>query len=210
MNELHIAPESLFSFELDCRSLETFSMKEKMPPLADTQGLFGRKPFAKLFMGWHESGLCFRVHVSLQSGGEMAVFYPNITSGDAIELFIDTRDVKQARTTHRYCHHFFFLPEGVDGVSCGEITRFRTEDTHELASPDDLELDITRQASSYTADIAIPKSALCGYDPQQGSYLGFSYRLHRPDGAFQSLGFADDEVRSIERFPYLWSSVRLT
>jgi hypothetical protein len=197
--ELYIEPERFFSFEIECKKVLT--------PLSNIgEELFGRESFAKFFMSWSEEGLSLKVQVALTK--EVEVAYPQITSKDVIELFIDTRDVKQARTTHRYCHHFFFLPESFEGISRGEITKFRTEDTHELCRPDDLELKIVHEPLEYLADIFIPKSALCGYDPQEGANLGFSYRVHRSDGTVQLFGFGNDEI-AIERYPYLWSRVCL-
>ena len=200
MNEpvVDVDPENFFSFEMHC--------EKKLAPLPYIGEEFRRESFATVFMAWSEHGLSWKIQVTL--GKDLAVSYPKITSGDCIELFIDTRDVKQARTTHRYCHHFFFLPEHFEGISRGEITKFRTEDIHELCPPDDLELQIARHTSYYVADIFIPKSALYGYDPQEGAYLGFTYRIHRSDGLTQLLGFANDEL-AIERYPYLWSSIHL-
>ena len=198
MNELQIDPEHFFAFEIDCSQ----SLKQLPCP----QELFGHESFAKVFMSWNEEGLSWKVQVALTKDIEVA--YPQIREGDSFELFIDTRDVKQARTTHRYCHHFFFLPERFEGISRGEITKFRTEDTHEHCQVADLELETVLQKSCYQMNIFIPKSALCGYDPQEGAYLGFCYRLCRSDGALQLFGFPNDEI-SIEKYPYLWSRVCL-
>jgi hypothetical protein len=121
---------------------------------------------------------------------------------------IDTRDVKTAGFNTRFCHHFFFLSEPVEGLVAGEITRFRTEDTHELCDPQDLKVISSRKKNSYTMNLFIPGSCLYGYDPDQFNRLGFTYRLNRAHGFPQHFSVVSEDYQ-IEQQPSLWSSLRL-
>ncbi len=80
--------------------------------LPDTSELLNEERFAELFMAWNEEGLLIDVHVDQPLCGAS---YPDYKNGDAIELFIDTRDVESGVAT-RFCHHFLILPEAVEGI----------------------------------------------------------------------------------------------
>ena len=97
--------------------------------LADTSALCSEESFAEVAMGWHQQGL--EIYVRIDEPFRQA-HYPEVDRGDSIEVFVDTRDVKTASFNTRFCHHFFFLAEGIEGHFAGEMTRFRTEDVHPL------------------------------------------------------------------------------
>lgn len=201
-------PEYFFATELDCH----FCLNDSTLPqskkflLPELSRLFNEESFATVSMGWNHQGLLGRFEVTAENG--ISVAYPEIHQGDSIELFIDTKDVKAARTTHRFCHHFFFLPEAIEGLFCGEISRFRTEDSHPLCKSEDLELKIELNATGYCANIVIPKECLVGFDPLECNRIGFSYRINRFKGTAQHFGLPS-KFCSIERHPYLWSSIYL-
>ena len=156
-------------------------------------------------MGWNETGLFWVVKWQIEL---VEVAYPDIAQGDSIELFIDTRNVVQARTTHRYCHHFFFLPEAVEGHFKGEMTRFRTEDSHTLCDSELLECEIERKQKRLSASIFIPASCLVGYAPDASSRIGFCYRINRHQKPAQHFGISSNHVK-LESVPYLWSTMQL-
>jgi hypothetical protein len=192
-----------FRQELACSYVAKSLTKKHL--LSDLCTFLGEDPFASVSMGWNETGLFWTVECRTE---KVEVSYPEITMGDSIELFIDTRNALQARTTHRYCHHFFFLPEAVEGHQKGEITRFRTEDSHTLCDSESLVCDIEKKQKRYTASIFIPASCLVGYTPEVGSRLGFCYRINRQGGAPQHFGISSKHVK-LEYVPYLWSRVQL-
>ena len=168
--------------------------------------LYGKEHFADVFMGWEPSGLRFQFDVILD--GPIAVRYPDFRHADSIELFIDTRANLLAKTTNRFYHHFFFLPERYEGLCSGECTRFRTEDSHPLASEEQLDYTVTMTKKGYRADIFIPKECLVGYDPDKGSRLGFSYRVNRSDGQCQPFAYSYEHAR-IDSMPSLFVTVGL-
>lgn len=174
--------------------------------LAPLDEVMGQETYLKGYMGWNYSGLAFQFEITIEN--PITVSFPDIQQGDAIELFIDTRAQTLARTTHRFCHHFYFLPERFEGHEKGEITRFRTEDSHPLCNPEALELQVTKKAKSYIAKIFISKECLVGYDPQEGSRLGFTYCVNRSGGPAVHFGLSSEYCR-LEFLPYLWPTMRL-
>lgn len=197
-----------FSKEVDCRQLaKSFtkeSAKQHLLPLLSQ--IWGEESFAEVSMGWQPSGLFFYVRV--EQPNSLVVTYPDFRQGDSIELFIDTRAITSAKTTHRFCHHFYFLPELFEGRSKGECTRFRTEDTHPLCSEELLECTTKTSTHGYTASIVLPRECLVGYDPQVGSKLGFTYRINRPQASSQHFAMAYDHSR-IDTMPCLWAKLKL-
>lgn len=173
--------------------------------LPDLTGYCGEDSFASLAMGWSPEGLEFQVNVYTPVE---RVVYPGIEKGDSIELFIDTRDVKTAGTNNRFCHHFFFLPESIEGRQAGEMTKFRTEDKHDWCDPNELIIRAKKNAKGYIAKIFIPAQCLHGYDPEQCSNIGFTYRINRYGELSQHYS-VDSTDFPIEQQPALWSSISL-
>jgi hypothetical protein len=205
-----LSPVNFFQFQIDChrleKSLSTLSQdKLKTYFLPDLSPFCAEHPFADVFAGWSLDG--FEVYISVLQPFQKCTF-PDVTRGDSFELFLDARDVKTSGFNTRFCHHFYFLPESIEGQSTGEITRFRTEDVHELCDPRALKINTTFKKSGYAMHIFIPAHCIYGYDPEQFDRLGFSYRINRPEGHSQHFSASTEEYQ-IEQQPSLWSSMRL-
>ncbi|MBA3817221.1 MAG: hypothetical protein H0X29_12040 [Parachlamydiaceae bacterium] len=208
-----ITPINFFQITADCHYLENFSLKtfpsiktmKGKHIIPDTSALCGEKAFAQVAIGWHAEGIEFRVNV--HSPFKRAR-YPEVDRGDSFEVFIDTRDVKSSGFNTRFCHHFFFLAEAIEGQQAGEITRFRTEDSHPLCDPNDLKVKAQSTSSEYTLNIFIPNHCLNGYDPAQFSRLGFSYRINRADGFPQHFTVVTEDYQ-VDQQPSLWGTLRL-
>ncbi len=173
--------------------------------LPSTSRLCNEDSFTKVAMGWSKLGIEFAFQVDAFS---IRCSYPNLASGDSIEIMIDTRDVKTSGYNTRFCHHFFFLPEAIDGVQAGEITRFRTEDTHELCDPKELHVKTQKHADGYLLKVFIPANCLHGYDPEQFNRLGFTYRINSSTYPPQHFSVLSSEFQ-IEQQPSLWSTLKL-
>lgn len=216
MNEeaFSLTPVNFFQLGLECRHLEYASPSSfpKFPKvkidkylLPDTSLLCGEYPFAQVAMGWNGEGV--EVYV-LVDQPMVKSSYPDIQRGDSVELFFDTRDVKTTGFNTRFCHHFFFLAESLEGRQTGEITRFRTEDVHELCDPNELKVKVQSRSESYAMQIFIPSQCLHGYDPDQFNRLGFTYRINRASGKPQHFSVISGEYQ-IEQQASLWSSLQL-
>lgn len=218
-------PVHFFAIGVDCHYLRGKELS-KIHELPSLSSLTGDKKFATVAIGWNEKGLYVEVTAQrpitnlsfgLSSSDseeekpktEVKVFFPDITSGDSVELFIDTRDVKNHT---RFCHHFFFLPQPVQTngvpVQAGEITRFRTEDSHELCDPETLVFSCDLQRKGYTLKIFLPAQVLHGYDPAQCNRFGFTYRINRYAGPPEHFSLSSQDF-PIEQLPSSWATLNL-
>lgn len=203
-----LTPINFFQIGADCNEIKgpfphiNEKAKYLLPSTAD---LCDDEAFAKVYMGWNQEGIEVQIAVSQ---AVQVCYYPEVARGDGIELFFDTRDVKTSGHNTRFCHHFFFLPEAVDGHMCGELTRFRTEDVHELCDPNELKVKTKISARGYNMQIFIPASCLYGYGPDQFSRMGFSYRINRYRGHPQHFSAVTEEYQ-IEQQPSLWGFLKL-
>lgn len=209
-----ITPINFFQLTADCHYL-SYPNEQGFPLLTkqraqkflmpDVSFLCGEELFAEISLGWHEEGL--EAYIRIKQPFQRA-YYPDVERGDSIELFIDTRDVKTAGFNHRFCHHFFALAEGIEGHSAGEITRFRTEDTHPLCDPNDLKVKSLTSKTEHSLNLFIPGHCLHGYDPSQFDRIGFAYRINRANGFPQHLSVVTEDF-PIEQQPALWASLKL-
>lgn len=165
--------------------------------LPDTTGLLGERKFADLAFAWSPQGLTAYAQVK-----------KTLEEGDYLELFIDTRDLKTTSVLTRFCHHFLFYPEEVEGTQALEVTRFRGDDKHELAASTLFNVKTVVKKNTYTMDIRIPKEALYGYDPKEFMRLGFCYRFVRKNGEPQHFGVSS-HFFTLEKHPALWASLEL-
>ncbi len=173
--------------------------------LPDLSSLLDEEIFAEFFLSWDNDGLSIVCNVERPFTDSV---YPRYDEGDSLEIFIDTRDLKEVGVIHRFCHHFLFLPVEVQGVQSLEITNFRGEDKHILADSSQILVETTFEKKTYQFAIYLPKGVLYGYDPMNIPRLGFAYRLHRAKGSPQHFPLST-RACAIERFPALWASLQL-
>jgi hypothetical protein len=173
-----------------------------LPELSD---LLGEEKFAEVALCWNEEGLYLEAFVDKPLE---EVHFPAFEKGDALEVFIDTRDLKTAGFATRFCHHFLFLPQAVQGIQAQEMTHFRTEDTHPLCDPSELKVEAHLEKRKYSLRIFIPAQCLHGFDPHTFQKLGFTYRLHRFGGAPQHFAVSSSHF-PIEQSPRLWASLSM-
>lgn len=202
LNDLNpLPPSSFFSFSLPIK-------KEGDSPsfLPDTSGLLNENSFAKIALTWSERGLVLSARVNKPLDQSI---YPKYREGDSLEVFIDTRAIKNAQSVHRFCHHFVFFPEEVNDLVAEEVTYFRAGETHPLASPDLFIVKTTTTERRYQMEIHLPKEALYGYLPLEFKRLGFAYRLNRFGGEPQHFTLSS-HFFSLEKHPALWATLVLT
>ncbi len=150
----------------------------------------GEPTFATLHVGWNEEGLTFHI----DSASELT----------SVELFLDTRDLKTKGQISRFCHHFLFPLEG----TARELTRFRGEDHHRLADPEDLKFKIEKGWRGVDLTIPLPAALLHGFDPHAFPRIGFAYRIRTPDNQAQHFPLSSQDV-SLEQHPAAWSTLHL-
>lgn len=168
-----------------------------------------------LFLSWNEDS----VFLSIEAEGSFSrAEYPDFEKGDALEVWIDTRDMKSLSYVHRFCHHFLILPEQVQGVQVVEMTRFRGEEKHPLPDPDYLKehisIDVKEHKGTFSIHIAIRKEVLFGYDPVSFSRMGFALRVHGGRSNRNSVRElyqfpVSSEECKLEKYPALWATCEL-
>ena len=172
--------------------------------LPDVSGLSDEKKEAEVSLAWSEEGMLVELKVE---GDFDHPVYPQLEDGDSFELFIDTRDLKTAGFNHRFCHHFYLFPSKIEGApQAGEITRFRTEDSHDHCDPEELQVVALKKGCW---QLWIPKNCLVGYDPQQFDRVGIGYRLNRWAKRGRQHFAVHSREYAVDQQPGLWSSMRL-
>ncbi len=183
-------------------SKKVFRQKRTLPDMSE---FLGEEKFADLSLFWNEEALLIEVEV--KKAFEESLL-PEYREGDSVEIFIDTRDLKNAGFATRFCHHFVFLPQPVEGIHAQEVTHFRLEDSHPLCDPLELVVESKCEKSSYTMQIIIPATCLHGYDPATFKRLGFTYRINRYKGEAGHFALSS-KYYVIEKHPSLWASINL-
>ncbi len=216
--QMMLPARSFFAFAFPCRfrasapeidgALGDWDEAFRVP---DLMGMEGGRPFADVFMGWNREGLYFAVQV--EGKGRFHVDPHKPSAGDCLHLWVDTRDVRDARRASRYCHHFCFLPEG--GGARGNqpvAAQERISLAREHAATADLKRiraasRIERRRRRYGMEIALPAEALTGYDPAVCARIGFTYLLH--DAALGTQSWSAGPDLPVAYDPSLWGTAEL-
>lgn len=177
------------------------SAKYLLPDLADLTSVV---PYLDIHVGWSSEGLlfAFKFDDPFQSA-----HFPRYERGNAIEIFIDTRDNKSAKVPGRFCHQFVFLPKEVDGTQVRELSRFRGEDKHELCQDSDLRIE-SECGKKLSTLVFIPTRALFGFDPAAFPKIGLSIIAYAPQCDPQHFGPSPREY-TVASHPSLWPSIQL-
>jgi hypothetical protein len=202
-----LAPLEFFNLEGQlsyCKSPPSAKLMRRSFLLPNTWQWLAEERFADVAISWSEAGIFLAVFVDKPF--EQA-FYPRFQEGDAVEFFFDTRDLKTAGFATRFCHQFVFLPQTVQGIVAQEITHFRTEDTHPLCDCSDLQVVAQMEKKDYALQIFIPAHCLHGFDPSSFERVGFTYRIHRYQGAPQHFALSSQHF-SLEQHPRFWASFK--
>ena len=216
MTTLYVPQRSFFNFSFDCPH-------RSAPPkidgnlrdwddsfcIPDLMGVEGQSPYASLYMAWNDEGLYLGLHVKRKT--RYRIDPRNPTRGDCLELWLDTRDVKDVHRATRYCHRFYFLPGGSGRDGKGPIGRQSAiEGAREQAPPCPEESILTglrRLKRSYQMEIGLPAAGLNGYQPREFARLGFTYLLHDSEHGVQSWSAGRDVP--VTEDPGTWGSVEL-
>jgi hypothetical protein len=161
--------------------------------------------FAELALGWSEEGIV-GVLDAMKPFEDSSL--PDYYSGDSLELFIDTRDMKDAGFATRFCHHFVILASPVQDVQALEVTKFRTDDTHALSDGSLITVKGLYDKKSYRLEFFLPKEILHGYEPQTFTRLGLCFKVNRYKGLPQYFTLSS-ECFDILQHPSLWPSFHL-
>jgi len=177
--------------------------------IPDLTSLDGKEPFADLYMAWNGRGVFLAIHVWKAPGLEVEPRRP--LRGDGLQVWIDTRDVRDAHRASRYCHHFYFLPTGGGTTGKapvgGQMRIRRARAQAKPCSPEQLGVAARVSRSGYRMEIHLPSEVLTGFDPEENDRLGFAYLLRDRKLGRQFL--TADEALPVSYDPSLWGTVEL-
>lgn len=200
-----LPPLQFFRIHTEVKYSQNMGGKISRFLLPDTSFLLGQETFADVALAWSEKGI--QVHVKVEKKFEDAC-YPKYQEGDAIELFFDTKDLKDVGFPTSFCHHFLILPQKVQEIQAIELSRFRGEDSHPLCDPRLIQVSSEMRSQSFSIDIVFPSEILHGFDPLVYPKLGFSYCIHRPKNSSQYFS-ASSSLGSLSQHPSFWASCAL-
>jgi hypothetical protein len=211
---LEIPVRSFFDFCAPCRRLSAapvidgdlseWSEQSRLPDLAE---LSGDVSFADVSVGWTDEGLYLAVLVTGLAAVEVDAARP--LRGDGLQVWVDTRDVRDAHRASRYCHHFYFLPgKGRRKPAAGQIRIRRARAHGRACDPGELSVASRTGRSGYALEARIAASALTGFDPSENRRLGFTYLLK--DGKLGRQAWTADEPLPVSYDPSLWGALELT
>ena len=129
---------------------------------------------------------------------------------DSLRLCLDVRDVKEARRAGKYCYKFLFSPF-VGKTEESERPRAiwapinRAKESPSPVDVGEFRLASERRIDGYALSVAIPASALLGFDPTDFRRLGLHFSQRDEEHGAFDLQLA--EPFPTEDDPSLWTSL---
>lgn len=193
------------SYRVAYLSSKKDEIRKKKYLLPSTSKYLSEKERGEFYLGWNEKGISICAEIKAE---EVELSFPEYRRGDCLELFFDTRNIKSSGYVTKFCHHFVVFPLPIDGHYIKEVTRFRNEDMHILASAEDFKISVKISKVSYLIDLFIPSKCLYGFDSTRFDKLGFTYRINVKNEEPSHFSLSSKEL-SIERNPFFWSTLTL-
>ena len=209
-----IPPSFLFRFAALCRY-----RKPLWPPdaeglgeehrLVPPSGLDGDEGGLDVRLAWSEDGLALSAWVE---GKQQSLWCRanRPEDSDGLQVWIDTRDVRNVHRAGRFCHRFVLLPAGGKGlaepvVEWLPIGRARE---HPQAIPRwALAVRSAVHEGGYRLDAFFAAAALTGFDPAEHPRLGFTYAL--ADRELPLTTFTVGPPFPYQEDPSLWATLEL-
>ncbi len=208
-----IPTRSFFRFCAPCRPVSTpptidgdlgdWDDGHRLPDLSEVSG---EESVAAVYAAWDADGLYFAVSARARAAASVDVGRP--LRGDGFQIWLDTRDVREAHRASRYCHHFYFLPgKGRRKPRAGQMRIRRARAHGRICDPDELSVGTHFGRSDFALEIHIPAAAMTGFEPTENRRLGFSYLL-KDAGLGRQTWTADDPL-PVAYDPSLWGTLEL-
>lgn len=145
--------------------------------LPDLGALEGRPGFAHVHLTWDAAGLYFGVAVPGKTSVVSHRQHPR--SADALFVWVDTRDVRDAHRASRYCHQFVALPRGGGSdrrqATAWQLPIRRARESAPLCSAAQVQVASDVQRDGYTMELTLPAAVLHGFAPEDNPRLGVNY-----------------------------------
>ncbi len=208
-----VPKRSFFNFAWQCPyrgvppvidgDLQDWDRRYQVPDLMELEG---REAFADVYAAWSERGLYFAANVRKAAGANVDRRRP--LRGDGLQIWLDTRNVRNAHRASRYCHHFYFLPATGRAKPRGGQTRIRRARAQSgMSESSELPVACDASGTGYRLEVHLPAKSLTGFDPEENRLLGFTYLLQDRRQGRQS--WTADEPLPVSYDPSLWGTVEL-
>lgn len=165
------------------------------------------KPFATVYAGWSENGMWVAFWVNQKQAPRPRP--ERFWTGDACEVWIDTRGSRDAHKPTPYCHHFYLLPDGPKASSpaIGQVPMLRS--SSDRSQPDLSGVGVVRGVTDqgYAIEAFFPAEVLHGYDPHDSPVIGFCYNVCSVSMGRMHLSLSDGF--RVWEDPSMWASCRL-
>lgn len=178
--------------------------------LPELNGIDAQASFARVWMGWNETGLFLACRVE----GRTSPFRCDprqYWKGDNLRLCTDMRDTRDIKRGSRYCQQFFFLPAGGgrDGKSpvAGAAKVPRATENAPAVDNSLVQVAGKRTAHAYTLEGHIPADALSGFDPDEHRRIGVYVLVEDAELGQQHLTVGDELNWHID--PSTWATAVL-
>jgi hypothetical protein len=183
----------------------------RWPPeglLPDLTGLHDQVAFGRAWAGWSPQGLAFAFDV--EAGHDLWGDPDHPYRSDGVEVWVDTRDSRDAKKPTPYCHHLVVVAGAQGAVAVGlRVGGSAPPDERERLGHVRAEArgGTGRARGRYGLEVFLAAEAMDGYAPLESGSVGLAYRLRSSRRAVQDLSFGD--AFPLWRNPSLWRSARL-
>ncbi|MDO4583245.1 MAG: hypothetical protein Q4D62_03980 [Planctomycetia bacterium] len=177
----------LFHFALPCRHLSSLAKRESLPEncrLMDLDFLEQESQdvctMQDIRGAWCSTGLALEFWVTGKK--QLPWCHPNRPEeSDRVEIWLDTRNVRNVHRANQFCHRFLCLPTGAG--KNGEMGAIFTLPINRARQqPSEIPHGVLRIASKvfaggYSIYIFLSKKGLTGYDPKEFHDLGIAWEI---------------------------------
>ena len=169
-----------------------------------------RPAIADVRAAWSAAGLAFAVVVQ---GKKQPVWCraSRPEDSDALQLWIDTRDVHNVHRASRFCHRFIFLPSGggrkLDEAFGQTLPINRAREPARPVADGLLKARSEIRGNGYRMECFIPAEAMMGFDPAEHPRLGFTYAVTDREQGEQTFGVG--APMPFDEDPSLWATLEL-
>jgi hypothetical protein len=169
-----------------------------------------QEPFAELYAGWNDDGLCIGLRVPSRSG-PLRCDPAEWWKYDGLRLCVDTRDARDNKRATRFCHFFYFAPVGGGRDRRAPLAGFhrisRAKEPPPAIDASEIRLAGHVTMHAYSLEALVPASCLNGWDPVEHPRIGLFYKIK--DGSrVQTLSIADELGWNVD--PSTWAAAVLT
>ncbi len=164
---------------------------------------------ADVWAAWSEEGLAFRFRLR-EKKQEPWCRPTKIEDSDGVQLWIDTRDVRNVHRASRFCHRFVFLPS--DGTAAARPIAEWLSIHRAKEQPAPIHVEELKVASNITSDgyllqVLLPAQTLTGFDPEDHPILGLNYAIQ--DRELGKCTLSPGAPFPFEQDPSLWVGLEL-